>query len=158
MHLKAIVHEDYTNYRLPAMLLGVCYCDFKCCREDRNSYCQNSPVFMMPTFEMSDEEIVRAYLDNPLTHAVVIAGLEPFYQQTEEVLSFAETFRKATPDDIVIYTGYYPDEVREPLERLRPLGNIYLKFGRFRAGDSPHLDAVLGVELANREQYGMRLC
>ena len=158
MRLKTIIHEDYANYRLPSMLLGVCYCDFKCCREDKRSYCQNSPILQMPAFEIDDGRLVEEYLANPLTHAVVVAGLEPFYLQTEEVLAFAGRLREKTQDDLVIYTGYYPDEIPLVLARLRPLGNVVVKFGRFRAGDRPHLDPVLGVELANREQFARRIC
>jgi len=61
--------------------------------------------------------------------------------------------------DIVIYTGYYPDEIKDMLKTLKTYENtnIIIKFGRF-IPDKPHrFDDVLGVELASDNQYAMRL-
>ena len=66
--------------------------------------------------------------------------------------------RRQCQHDVVIYTGYYRDEIEELVKKLIPLKNIVIKFGRFVPGQSPHYDEVLGVDLANEGQYGERIC
>lgn len=164
MKLKAIVDEDFQDYKKTAMFLATCRCDFKCCEEggfDR-SICQNSPMASQPTLGIPDEEIVARYKANPLSKAIVFGGLEPFLQ-VGELFDLICLFRyEGVTDDIVIYTGYTKEELYnnwfreiEALCDLRCYGNIIVKTGRYRPGGTPRFDALLGVTLANEEQYAL---
>ena len=48
--------------------------------------------------------------------------------QFEEVLEFIKQFRKYSNDDIVIYTGYYPEEIQDKIKELIQYKNIIIKF------------------------------
>ena len=152
MKLKGINDYDICNYKKPAMFLIFPYCSFKCDKECGEPVCQNSALAREPIIEIDTEEIVRRYLANPLTHAVVCGGLEPF-DSGEDLNDFIELFRVFSKDPIIIYTGYNEDEIIECLNCLSTLDNIIVKFGRF-IPNSPHIfDTVLGVELASNNQY-----
>lgn len=79
--------------------------------------------------------------------------------QFGEVYDLIKYFRdKGCNDVFVIYTGYYPNEIEEELNKLKELNNIIVKFGRF-IPDRPHrYDEVLGVELASDNQYAEVIC
>lgn len=156
MKIKNIIDEDFTNYKKPSMFIGTSSCDFKCDRECGKPVCQNSELAKAPTIEIDDEEIIKRYLDNPITEAVVIGGLESF-DTFEELYQFIKDFRKKSNDDIIIYTGYYPEEVSEKIRQLSLFSNIIIKFGRFIPNQKPHYDTVLGIELASDNQEAIRL-
>lgn len=159
MRVKAIVDEDFVNYKKASMFIATCFCDWKCCTEGGfdKSICQNSPTAQQPNIEISYEEIFKRYISNPITSAIVIGGLEPFFQFTE-ILGLVIYFRShGCQDDFVIYTGYRFDEVATFVLHLAKQQNIIIKYGRYVPGDSPHYDDVLGVNLANREQYARRI-
>ena len=105
---------------------------------------------------LKDSKIVERYLDNPITHSIVFGGLEPI-EQFDEMLDLIKEFRSRTDDDIVIYTGFYENEIQEQIECLKGFKNIIVKFGRFKMNGNKHLDEILGVELANEEQYARRV-
>lgn len=159
MRVKDIVYEDFSNYKKSAMLIGTCFCNWKCCAEMGvdSSICQNEPFAKYPIVDIPDDEIIKRYLDNPLTHAIVFGGLEPM-EQFDEMLQFIRSFRKASNDDIVIYTGFYPNEIENELNELRRFSNIIVKFGRFKLNGKKHLDEVLGIELVNEEQFAEKIC
>jgi organic radical activating enzyme len=159
MKLRAIIDEDFSNYRHPAMFLASCFCDFKCCVQQGLpvSVCQNAPVAVQPIIEVSAEEILRRYRENPIAQAVVIGGLEPllqFDELTELIRAFRENGENAA---FVIYTGYYPDEISEQTKSLMRFPNIIMKFGRFIPDQEPHYDDILGVMLASYNQYGIKI-
>ena len=158
MRVKDIVYEDFSNYKKPAMLIGTCFCNWKCCTEMgvSPSICQNEPFVKYPIVDIPDQEIIRRYMENPLTHSIVFGGLEPM-EQFDEVLQFIRSFRKASDDDVVIYTGFYPGEIQDHLNELKGYSNIIVKFGRFKLDSKKHLDEVLGVELANEEQFAEKI-
>jgi hypothetical protein len=110
-----------------------------------------------PNIEISYKAICERYLNNPLSHSLVLGGLEPF-DSFSDVVGLVETLRHEykCDDDIVIYTGYTEYEVQEKIDQLKEkdLLPLLIKFGRFRPGQESHLDESLGVELANSEQYG----
>ena len=54
---------------------------------------------------------------------------------------------------MVIYTGYDEIEIKEYIDKLCPLHNIIIKFGRYIDGQSAHYDNILGVNLASDNQY-----
>lgn len=159
MLIKNIVDEDFVNYKKPSMFIGAVSCSFKCDKECGKPVCQNSELAKAPTIEIDYEEIIERYLNNPITEAVVFGGLEPF-DSFLYLFEFIQEFRKKSQDDIVIYTGYYPEEIMGKLFKLQIFDgrdNIIIKFGRF-IPDKPHrYDELLGVELASDNQFSKRL-
>lgn len=158
MKVKTILDEDIVNYKKMSMFIATCYCDFKCCNELGMDIClcQNSPIAQQKDILIDDEKIVKRYLKNKLTHAVVIAGLEPMLQ-FDEIVCFIKLFREYTKDDVVIFTGYYESEIKDKLDVLKQFENIIVKFGRYVPGQEVHYDDVLGVNLSNKEQYAVKL-
>lgn len=160
MEIKAIVDEDFSNYRIPSMFIGSSKCGGKCCIEAGLplSVCQNDGWRSRAPIKIDDREICNRYLDNPITHAIVFGGLEPM-EQIDEVCDLIGTLRRLyrCSDNVVIYTGYYPYEIPKELELLRGYNNIIVKFGRY-IPSRPHVyDEVLGVELASDNQYAERI-
>ena len=80
-------------------------------------------------------------------------------EQPDEVVELVRVLREdfGCHDDVVIYTGYYPDEVSTILDRLREFDNIIVKFGRYIPNMKPRFDDVLGVWLASNNQYVERI-
>lgn len=159
MRLKALVDEDFVNYKKPSMFLGTMTCNWKCCVEQGldNSICQNSRLATSKMIEVPTDEIFRRYTSNPITEAIVIGGLEPF-MQFNELIEFVSTFRSNQCfDDIVIYTGYYPDEISQEIKVLKKYKNIIVKFGRYVPNHEKHFDEVLGVCLASNNQFAEKV-
>ena len=156
MKVKNIIDEDFTNYKKPSMFIGTSNCDFKCDKECGKPVCQNSELAKAPTIEIDDEEIIKRYLNNPITEAIVFGGLESF-DTFEELYQFIKDFRRKSNDDIIIYTGYYPDEIEDKIKELYSFKNIYIKFGRFIPNSQKIYDELLGVELSSNNQYAVNL-
>ena len=151
MLLKTILDEDFNNYKIPSMFLATCFCTFKCPIELGldPSICQNEPIYHQPNIEVATDEIFRRYRENPITHALVFGGMEPFLQ-FDEMLEVIKVFRSGgCNDDICIYTGYNEPEIQHQIEVLCDFKNILCKFGRYKPGQQSHYDPVLGVRLAN---------
>lgn len=159
MRLKALVDEDFVNYRKPAMFLGTSTCNWKCCIEQNLpiTVCQNSQLATSQTIEIPVDEILHRYLDNPITEAIVIGGLEPFMQFKDILELVSEVRKHQCYDDIVIYTGYYPEEISNEINVLRKYRNIVIKFGRYIPNHEKHYDEVLGVYLASDNQFAERV-
>ena len=156
MLVKGIITEDFVNYKEPCMTIEFPYCDFKCDRENGNQLCHNYALQSEPDLDISFDGIVNLYLRNTITKAIVFQGLEPFFNKNV-LYELIEHFRKSTNDTIVIYTGYTEKELQEDLELLKKYDNIIVKFGRYRPNQEPHYDEVLGVMLANDEQYAKEI-
>ena len=155
MRIKAIVEEDFVNYKLPSMFISTCFCDYKCCTELGldTGVCQNAPLAQSDNIDIPDQTIYEQFIDNPITKAVVIGGLEPMIQ-INEVVDLIKLFRNQGEDcPFIIYTGYYPNEIPEPLNRLKQYKNIIVKFGRFIPDSQSKYDGVLGITLASSNQY-----
>lgn len=152
MEIKNLIDEDVVNYKKTSLFVGTAFCDFKCCKECGQNICQNSQLIKAPSINYNNQLIVTRYLNNPLTNAIVIGGLEPF-TQWYQMLDLIKKFREKTEDDIVIYTGYYKDQITYLIQQLKQFKNIIVKFGRYIPGQKPHYDSVLGVQLANDEQH-----
>ena len=152
--LKGIVAEDFVNYKEPSTFLVSSFCDWKCCREGNfdESVCQNNELAISPIQEFTFKQLTDFYLNNPISKALVIGGLEPF-MQWEELKAFIGYFRAFTDDTIVIYTGYKEDELVDQISYLNWFDNIIIKFGRYIPNQKPHYDSILGVELASDNQY-----
>lgn len=157
MKIKYIIDENFQDYKKPSMMLATCCCDWKCLKELNLdiSICQNSQIAQQKNIEVSIESIIDRYLNNPITQAVVIGGLEPMLQY-EEVLEFIKQFRKYSNDDIVIYTGYYPEEIQDKIKELIQYKNIIIKFGRYIPNKDKRFDEVLGVWLASDNQFAVK--
>lgn len=158
IRLKGIVAEDFVNYKKPSLFLISSICNWKCCKEANIpiTICQNNPLIDKPTKEFGIESIYTLYMNNDITKAIVIGGLEPF-MQFDEFISLIDYFRKYTDDDIVIYTGYYEEEIKDKIELLKQFPNIIIKYGRYMPNNSPHYDEILGVNLISDNQYAEKI-
>jgi hypothetical protein len=156
MEIKGILYEDFVNYKKPSMLVIFPKCDFKCDKECGSPVCQNSVLAGTLTQGVAAETLVKMYLKNDFTSALVCAGLEPF-DTFEDLKTLIQTFREKSSDDIVIYTGYKEEEINELVNELTCYNNIYIKFGRFVPNQKPHFDEVLGINLASDNQYGKKV-
>jgi hypothetical protein len=167
MLTKSIIDEDFVNYKVPAMYIATPYCSFKCDKECGRAVCQNSSLAHAPVIEVPTKAIVDRYLNNPITKAIVVSGLEPF-DSADDLCDLVRTLRDVEKcnDDIVIYTGYTEYELtlddtgrtqNATYNWLKHYPNIYIKFGRFVPGQESHYDEVLGVKLASDNQYGKKV-
>lgn len=156
MNIKALIDEDFVNYKKPSMFIGTSYCTFKCERENSECHCQNSNLSKSSIINIDDEKLVERYIKNNITKSVVIGGLEPM-DTFEELISFIDKFRNRCDDDVVIFTGYYEEEVSSKIEQLKKYKNIIIKFGRFIPNQEKHFDEVLGVNLASKNQYALKI-
>lgn len=160
MRVKTIVEEDFTNYKEPAMFIGTISCGGKCCIEANIplSVCQNDGWRSNVSIIIPDEDICSRYVDNPISKSIVIGGLEPF-EQFDEVFSLISRLRInfMCSDDVIIYTGYNKDEIKQYILALGVFNNIIIKFGRYIPNRTPVYDKVLGVTLASDNQYAERI-
>lgn len=140
------------------MLIATHSCCFKCLKEQNLpiSICQNSHLLESQIKESSIEELINTYDKNILQESVVFAGLEPMLQ-FKEVYNFIEIFRKNHNDDIVIFTGYYEQEIQEEINLLKEFSNIYLKVGRFLFNDKPIYDNIGKITLASSNQKFIKI-
>lgn len=153
MQIKFLIDEDFINYKKPSMFIGAgISCSFKCDKDCGQEVCQNSSLSREPTIRFSIEKIVKRYIDNPITSAIVIGGLEPF-DNYQEVKALVSELRYKTNDDIVIYTGYNKEEIKDKISDLSIFPNIIIKFGRFVPNSQTRMDKILGVKLASANQY-----
>lgn len=153
MKIKTILEEDFSNYKKASMFIVFPFCSFKCDKECGSQVCQNTEVAKMPDINIDEALIVKKYMQNPITSAIVCGGLEPM-DSINDLCSLIACFRDADcPDEFVIYTGYYEKEIQTELSRLKQFSNIIVKFGRFRPNEPHHIDPLLGVELASSNQY-----
>ena len=156
MKVKQIVDTDFSNYKKPSIFILFPNCSFKCDKESGCMVCQNSSLANQPNIEISYEEILQLYRENPVTKAFVCGGLEPF-DSFSELLELVQAIRKEMLNDIVIYTGYKEEEIAAQLAQLLQYKNIIIKFGRYIPNCDGHYDEVLGVKLASPNQYAKHI-
>lgn len=160
MKVKAIIDEDFTNYKKACMFIGLGTCNWKCCIEANIpiTICQNSELAKQKDIEISVDEIFHRYTSNPITSAICIGGLEAV-TKWQDIVNLIAYFRNNNCNDtFVIYTGYYADEIRPEIEQIKQYGNIVIKFGRYKPNNKPHYDDVLGINLISDNQYGKVIC
>lgn len=155
IELKDIIFEDFTNYKKPSMFLIFPVCDFKCDKDCGFKICQNRNLIEKPNYKIKVEELLEAYLSNPITKSIVCGGLEPF-DTFNELLELISIFREKTNDDIIIYTGYYKEEIEEQLKKITCYSNIIIKYGRYIPEEESYFNEDLGVNLIGRNQYTVR--
>lgn len=157
MKIKGIIDEDFVNYKKPCMVIEFPYCTMKCDRECGRPICQNSQLALAPVTDVPIPAIVKRYLKNDITQAIVFQGMEPL-DSWADLPNLINEFRNYTIDDIVIYTGYKRNEIEDKIEYLKSYHNIIIKFGRFIPDEKSRYDALLGVTLASPNQYAERIC
>ena len=156
MVIKQLIDEDFSNYKKASMLIGFPKCNWKCEKECGMRVCQNSALATAKDISIRSDKIVERYMDNPITSAIVCGGLEPM-DSWEDLSRLIICIRQQTNDDIVIYTGYNPEEISYAIRWLQMFPNIIVKFGRFVPGEERHYDEVLGVYLASNNQYAEKI-
>jgi len=159
MTIKGIVPEDFVNYKLPSLTIEFPYCNFKCDKDAGCNVCQNIPLIQEPNITIEANDLIEIYyLNNPITKAIVMQGLEPF-DSIGDLVDFIGLLRNLykCDDDVVIYTGYDKHEVSSELLLLKSFKNIIVKFGRYIPNKESHYDEVLGVSLASPNQYAERI-
>ena len=157
--VRLIQDEDFVNYKLSSMFIALGHCDWKCCKEADIpiSVCQNSELAKQKEIEVSVDEIFHRYIQNPITKAIVIGGLEPM-GMSGKILDLIKYFRdNGCNDDFVIYTGFYKNEILAIITQLKKYSNIIVKFGRFIPNSQKKFDDVLGVTLVSDNQYAERI-
>lgn len=158
MRIKGLKDEDFTNYKKPSMFIITKSCSFKCDKENGCSVCQNSHLAHESIYSVDDEKLIQRYIQNDISKAIVFGGLEPF-DTFNELLHFITLFRTTflITDEVVIYTGYNKDEIKNELAQLKEFSNIIVKFGRYVPNQQSHMDPILGVMLASPNQYAERI-
>lgn len=156
MKLVGLLDEDFVNYKKPSMTIMFPYCSFKCNKECGREVCHNIHLKDSDVIDMPVDEIVDRYINNPITEAIVMQGLEPF-DSFDELYSLIYKFTEKSNDDIVIFTGYKEEEISDKVKQLSDIvecNTFIIKFGRFVPDDSTVFDSVLGVKLSSSNQYG----
>ena len=170
MLLKFLVDEDLANYKETSMFIGFPHCSFKCNIDAGCEVCQNYKLKDVPDPEISVDEICKRYTENPLTHALVIGGLEPFdspFELTTLIATLRDKYHCG--DTIVIYSGYTKEElmgvqeipyqeinggkVAATFKQIISFKNIIIKYGRYDQRKESIFDPVLGVTLASSNQF-----
>ncbi len=159
MRVRKLLTERFQDYKVPSMYLAACFCDWKCC-PDKPYICQNNPIANLPVTDIPDDEILDTYLSDPITEAIVIAGLEPLLQIREVCNLIRRAVERGVKTTFVIYTGYTVCEVWRIgfFDELKTTGygngvDVVVKYGRYVPNQKPHFDETLGVELASDNQY-----
>lgn len=156
MKTKGLIEEDFVNFKVPSLFICTSKCNFKCDTECGKKICQNSYLATAPIFEIDDSKIIKKYLSNDITEAIVIGGLEPF-DTYQEIYNFIFKFRQLSNDTVVIYTGYNPSEIKDILKYFYEFNNIIIKFGRFIPDDKERYDNVLGITLSSSNQFAQTI-
>lgn len=158
MKILDIIDEDFINYKKPCMTIMFPYCDLKCDKEYGQSICQNSSLLKQSVIDISREKLIKRYLNNSITEAICMQGMEPC-DSFQELYNFIIWLRNIyhCNDDIIIYTGYNKEEIINYLDILLQFKNIIIKYGRYIPNHQSHYDPVLGVNLASDNQYAEKI-
>lgn len=152
------IEDTHQDYKKSAVYIITDRCDFKCCREAGIDVCQNMSVVHQKSIEVTYWEVLDIVTRNhPILSAIVFGGLEPLLQMNEVYWCIKFLRQHNVKDDIVIYTGYYPEELcGEDMLKIASLGNIIIKFGRFVPNSNRKRDEVLKVYLASDNQFAVK--
>lgn len=159
IQVKNIIFEDTVNYKKVSMTLIFPHCNMKCNQEEGQEVCQNRQLLNEPDIVTNINRIIESYINNPITHAVVMQGLEPFddYSQLKTFIGILRNEYRCS-DDVVIYTGYTEEEIQDQIYELKKqFQNIIIKFGRYKPNQESHYDELLGVKLASDNQYAKKI-
>lgn len=158
MILKGIIDEDFINYKEASMVLEFPKCSFKCDKDCGREVCQNSSLAKEKDIEVDAEKLIKRYLDNFITSAIIMQGLEPFdsYDELKEFIDLLRNKYKCN-DTIIIYSGYDEIEIEKKVDELKSYKNIIIKFGRFVPDRNSVKDRILGIELSSDNQYAKKI-
>lgn len=158
MVIKGIIDEDTVNYKKTSMTIEFPFCSFKCDKECGKQICQNNKLISLPDIKIDAEKLIKRYLSNPISKAIVMQGLEPI-DSWSDLICFIHLLRKKykCEDDVVIYTGYEEKEIKSKIKIMQKYSNIIIKFGRYVPNQNSHADEVLGVNLASNNQYARKI-
>lgn len=150
------VSENFQDYKKASMYILTDRCDFKC-YHGLNEKCPNESLSSKLGIRVEFEELLEKYnKSKPVAQAIVFGGLEPFMQMNE-LYHLIKYFRdNGMEDDVVIYTGYSPEELNpHDMLLIISLKRVIIKFGRYIPDSRPVYDEVLGVELASENQFAV---
>ena len=71
MIVKAILDEDFNDYKKPSLFIAFPVCTLKCDRLNNCKVCQNSTLLKEPDIPVDISKLVKHYLKNNLTEAIV---------------------------------------------------------------------------------------
>jgi hypothetical protein len=152
----------YNDYKLNALYIPIgVTCDFKCVKEAKAKglefmECHNHEFINKEKYEMSTDEVLTKIQGNPFIECIILSGLEPM-DCFKSVSDFISEFREKSDMEIVIFTGYYANEVTDKLKTLKRYDNITFKFGRYDPSAKPRYDEVGKVTLISGNQYFSKL-
>ena len=110
MLIKNLQDEDFVNYKKASMFIATSICNWKCCIEQNldTGICQNAPLARSKTLDVANERIFQRYINNPITKAIVIGGLEPMLQ-FDEVFDLIKYFRtnNCLDDFVILLTIFF---------------------------------------------------
>ena len=156
IEIKGIIWEDLVNYKKISTTLMMPKCSFKCDKENRVQVCQNWELAAAPSQTVLIEDVIKKHMQNPLTEAIVLQGLEPLDSMVDVCTVAASLKALKCHDDLIIYTGYNKSEIEPALIQnlafLTP-GKLIIKWGRYIPNQKPHFDPILEVNLASDNQY-----
>ena len=171
MKILNIIDEDIVNYKKTSMYIAFPNCSMKCNVDCGKVICQNVSLLDSSCINVDGDTLISRYLNNPITHAIVFGGLEPF-DSYFDIIPFIHALRNKynCHDEVVIYTGYTEEELEGTslydyqnackqdiltsiYKELKTYDNVIVKFGRYVENNDKHFDEVLGVYLASDNQY-----
>lgn len=102
--------------------------------------------------EIAIKEILEQYRDNPLLSGITFSGGEPFMQP--EALAKLARLIRASGGDVIVYTGFYFEELLKPAIRARAtplLAEADLLI------DGPYVEELRSLELRFRGSSNQRV-
>lgn len=158
MIIKTLRTEWFQDYKKPSMFIAFPRCSFKCEKECKEKVCQNSSLANSGDIDCNIDFMIEKYKSDPITKAIVCGGLDPM-DSFNELYEFIYTLRHnhSISDTVVIYTGYYKEEITDKVEKLKSMENIIVKFGRYIPRQNKKYDDLLGVWLASDNQYAEKI-
>lgn len=148
----------FNDYKKTSMYLPIGYtCTGKCWKDLglKESICHNWENNGLYN-EYIISELLDMYKNNPFYESVVISGMECM-DNFEDMIVFIEEFRLKYEHDIVIFTGYNKNEIKNKIGILKNYKNIIIKMGRYVENSIPNDDVLLGTTLASSNQYAIKI-
>jgi len=145
----------FNDYKRVGLYIATPFCNFKCVKEAKEKgieiHCHNGGLDNVG--DLSAETLVARYIKtNPFIECIILSGLDPI-DNWEETKQFIDDFRRVIDMEIVVFTGYYPEEIKDKLEEIKHHDNIMFKFGRFDPTNESKFDETGGVTLATGNQF-----
>lgn len=159
------IRETLGDYKKHSLLISVGTCSGKCWKELGldESICHNN-ILKESVKDMSNDRIVKiikGYIEDGMISSVIFGGLEPIEQieDIKYIINEVEEISKkyVIKIDIVIYTGFYREEIEECVESLTKdrYNKLIIKYGRFIPNSKSRYDKVLGITLSSDNQYAL---